>query len=271
MAGDARNGLFDKIFDPEYRRNLNQATRQVPLLRALYVLCIPLAKVLVRLNCSPTIITHASNLLACGAVAALAWAQNPWLFPALWLAALFFDIADGIVARTTKRSSASGSFYDHMSDQVKVMALFLGAGLRYDSTTIWVLCYATGAGFLFMSVVNQVHAVRSLRLSAGAGDPGAGARAPADVRQTNTGARGALRSFLRRHPRLREVLIGIHASIFVMYGNSMLLVLPLAFGESWAVATLAFFGIVTLRSLLLLLAAAARVNRELTSSGIPWK
>ena len=261
--------LLDRVFDPEYRRNLNRATLQVPLLRALYLLCIPLSKALVQLGWSPTSITHVSNLLAVGAVAALIWAENPWLFPALWLAALFFDMADGTVARTTGRASASGSFYDHMSDQIKVIALFLGAGLRYETTTIWILCYAVGTGFLFMTVVNQILALRSLRLSvrsrvheqedAGTGPPPTG------------GARGALRSFLRRHPRLRSTLLGIHASIFAMYGNSMLLVLPLGLGETWAIATLAFFAIVTLRSLLRILIAVAKVNRQLALTGIPWK
>lgn len=261
--------LLDRVFDPEYRRNLNQATLRVPLLRALYLLCIPLSKALVRLGWSPTSITHVSNLLAIGAVAALIWAENPWLFPALWLASLFFDIADGTVARTTGRASASGSFYDHMSDQVKVIALFLGAGLRYETATIWVLCYAVGTGYLFMTVVNQVLALRSLRLST---RPRAREQEqPGTDMPPATGMRGALRSFMRRHPRLRSTLLGIHASIFDMYGNSMLLVLPLGLGETWAIATLAFFAIVTLRSLLLLLIAAANVNRQLALTGTPWK
>jgi phosphatidylglycerophosphate synthase len=262
--------LLDRVFDPEYRRNLNKVTLQVPLLRALYLLCIPLSKTLVRLGWSPTSITHVSNLLAVGSVAALIWAENPWLFPALWLAALFFDIADGIVARTTGQASATGSFYDHMSDQVKVMALFLGAGLRYDTTTIWILCYAVGTGFLFMTVVNQIYALRSLRLSVRAGARGKQepeAAVPPPAAET----RGALRSFVRRHPRLRSTLIGIHASIFVMYGNSMLLVLPLAFGETWAIATLAFFGLITLRSLLLVLKEMVKVNRQFAHAGVPWK
>ena len=258
--------LLDRIFDPEYRRNLNPATRQVPLLHALYLLCIPLSKALVRLNCSPTFITHLSNVSAAAAVAALAWAENAWLFPVLWLTALFFDIADGIVARTTRRTSASGSFYDHMSDQVKVIALFLAAGIRYGSTTVWILCYVVCAGFLFMTVVNHVYAVRSLRLSTRPDRPTA---APS---LADPGApRAALRSFLSRHPRLRRVLLGLHASIFIMYGNSMLLVLPLGLGETWATATLAFFGLVTLRSLLLIIAGVARVNQQLTLAGIPWK
>ena len=259
--------LLDRIFDPEYRRNLNQATRQVPLLHALYLLCIPLSKALVRLDCSPTFITHLSNVSATAAVAALLWAENAWLFPVLWLTALFFDIADGIVARTTRRTSASGSFYDHMSDQVKVIALFLAAGIRYGSTTVWILCYVVCTGFLFMTVVNHVYAVRSLRLSTRLDRPDS---APGRT-DSSRGPRGALRSFLSRQPKLRQALVGLHASIFVMYGNSMLLVLPLGLGETWAVATLAFFGLVTLRSLLLVIAGVARVNQQLTLAGLPWK
>ena len=269
MQSENRLSLFDRVFDPEYRRSLNQVTMQVPLLRALYLLCIPLSKALVRLGWSPTSITHVSNLLAVGSVAALIWAENPWLFPVLWLAALFFDIADGIVARKTGSASASGSFYDHMSDQLKVVALFLGAALRYETATVWILCYAVGTGFLFMTVVNQILALRSLRLSVRSGaqeQPQAPATPPPAA-----AARGALRSFVRRHPRLRSALIGIHASIFVMYGNSMLLVLPLAFGETWAIATLAFFGVVTLRSLLLVLVAAVKVNRQFAHAGVHWK
>lgn len=260
MQSETRIPLLDRVFDPEYRRALNPVTLQVPLLRLLYLFCIPLSKALVRLGCSPTSITHVSNLLAIGSVAALIWAENPWLFPALWLASLFFDIADGIVARKTGRASAVGSFYDHMSDQVKVIALFLGTGLRYETATIWILCYTVGTGFLFMTVVNQVLALRSLRLSVRTTAHDTGKPPPGETR-------GALRSFMHRYP----MLLGIYRSIFFMYGNSMLLILPLAFGETWAIATLVFFGVVTLRSLVLVLVAAVKVNRQFAHAGVPWK
>jgi hypothetical protein len=45
--------------------------------------------------------------------------KNPFIFPVFWLLGLFFDISDGMVARITKQTSASGSFYDHISDQVR--------------------------------------------------------------------------------------------------------------------------------------------------------
>jgi phosphatidylglycerophosphate synthase len=258
----APRSLVDRLFDPAYRQNLNPATRQVPLLYALYFLCIPLSKSLVRLGVTPTTITHMSNALAIGAVASLAFAASPWWFPLLWLAALCFDIADGTVARTTGAASAQGSFYDHMSDQAKVAALFLCTGARYDTTEIWLLSYAAGATFLFLSVVNQVYGTRSLRLKLGT--PAASAEAPPQTR-------GALSRFMRSNPRLKALLLGVWASVFLMYGNSMVLVLPLSFGADWAVATLLFFWIVTLYNLAGVLRAATRVNAQLTAARIPWK
>jgi len=266
-----RSSLFDYFFDPEYRANFNVATRQVPLVWLMYMLCIPLSKMLVWLNCAPTTVTHISNLLAVASVICLGSGADPWLFVFLWVASLFFDIADGTVARVTGKSSASGSFYDHMSDQVKVIALFLAAALRYDIPTIWILSYLVNAGFLFMTVVNQVSAMRSLRLSQHGTPGGAPATSGGDVGQTRAVGVGALRSMLRRHPGLKRVLLGIYVSIFAIYGNSFLLVIPLAFGETWAVGTMIFFGIVVLRSLFVLLAQSARVNRELTSRRISWK
>jgi len=257
--------LLDRAFDKSYRSNLNRATRDVPLLWLIYVTCIPLAKVCVQLKLSATTISHLSNLLAAFAVAALIWVENPWAFPLLWLAALFFDIADGIVARVTRTATASGSFYDHMSDQVKVIALFLGTGVRYATDEIWILSFATCTAFLFMNLVNQIYALRSLKLAHGipvARELSAGESSPPT---------GALRSFLRRHPRLRSIARGAYASVFSMYGNSMLLLLPIGLGDQWALVTLAVFGIVTLHSLAMILVAVGRVNQELSRNAIPWK
>lgn len=262
------SSLLNKLFDPQYRAHLNQATREVPLLYALYVLCIPMSKVLIRFGVSPTVITHFSNLLAIIAVAALVWAPNPWWFPALWTLSLFFDIADGIVARATKRSSAVGSFYDHVSDQVKVILLFFGAGLRYDESLIWILSYFAGTTFLLVAVVNQISAHRAFRVSVHRAEP---APAPAPAPVDAHGLRQVLRSYLRRHPRLRSLLWGTYLSIFAMYGNSMLLVLPLSFGREWAVVGSVLFWIVAARSLIVVLRFAHRTNRQLADLGIRWK
>ena len=267
----SRASFLDRVLDRKYRDSLNRATREVPLLHWLYITCIPLSKACVRLGLSPTTISHCSNALAMLAVTALAWSDNPWLFPLLWVAALYFDVADGIVARVTGKATASGSFYDHMSDQVKVILLFLATGLRYDSSSIWILSFVVCAGFLFMNLVNQVHALRSLRLSLGTAATQAPHEQTDETAKPAKGLRAQLRSSMRRCPRLRSALLGVYASIFAMYGNSMLFVLPLGLGKIWAIATLTFFGIITLHSLANLLASASRVNRQLGIHAIPWK
>jgi hypothetical protein len=76
---------------------------------------------------------------------------------------------------------------------------------------------------------------------------------------------------MRANPRLKALLLGVWASVFLMYGNSMVLVLPLSFGADWAVATLLFFWAVTLYNLVGVLRAATRVNAQLAAARIPWK
>jgi len=265
-----RASLVDRVFDRKYRDSLNRATREVPLLHLLYLTCIPLSKACVRLRLSPTMISHGSNALAMLAVAALAWSDKPWLFPLLWIAALYLDIADGIVARVTNTATASGSFYDHMSDQVKVILVFLAAGLRYESTNVWILSFLVSAGFLFMNLVNQILALRTLRLSLGTANQ-VPDQPTGQVEEPAKGFRARVRSALCQHPGMRNVLVGAYASVFAMYGNSMLFVLPLGLGEVWAIATLIAFGIITLRSLAIILASTSHVNRQLGIHAIPWK
>jgi hypothetical protein len=264
--------LFDSIFDPAYRKGLNQATREVPLLKFLYLTSIPLAKLLAYLGLRPNTITSISNVVALVGIGTVLWAENPWYFPLLWILALLFDMADGIVARVTGQSSASGSFYDHMSDQVKVILLFLAVGLRYDNLLVWVLVYSTNALFLFMGVVNQVCAVRTLKLAqtTSTSTPGF-IPEPGSAAGRGSGIRAMVKHFLAGHPRLKKWALGSFASIFVMYGNSMILVLPLSFGETWAIGTMLFFSLVTLRSLLVILRTAAGINRGLQSANASWK
>ncbi len=266
--------LIDLLFDPKYRSGLNQATRAVPLLRWLYLLAVPLAKLLHGLKLTPNSITHLSNLAAIAAVACLAWAANPWWFPLLWTAALLLDMADGIVARTHGLGSAMGSFYDHMSDQVKVILVFLAVGLRHDTQQMWILTYSTCTLFLFTNIVNQVQGMRALRL-ANAESNAAEETSAASTKLASAAASSSFRNWLRRvlavRPRLKGFLLGVYASIFVMYGNAMMLLLPLSFSKAWAAGTLLFFCMVTLRSLLAIIKSVAGINGRLSAMNASWK
>lgn len=267
--------LIDTIFDPAYRKGFNPATNDVPLLKVLYLMTIPLAKLLARLNIKPNTITSISNVVALMGIGALIWGENPWVFPALWLAALLFDMADGIVARVTGQSSASGSFYDHMSDQIKVILLFLAVALRYDSLLIWVLVYITNALFLFMGIVNYVCMARTLKLGCSSVSSNLGnAATPAVTAHkeiSSGGVRGVLKRFFMHHPRLKKWALGAFASVFVMYGNSMVLLLPLSFGKEWAIATLLLFSLITFRSLVSIMRMVVEVNRGFGRAGTSWK
>ena len=106
--------------DKDYLKFFNNATKTVPILKFLYIINIPLVKLLIHLKLTPFTISTISNLLAFLALLALFFEYNPIIFSILWIMSLFFDIADGIVARKTSSSSANGSFYDHFSDQIKV-------------------------------------------------------------------------------------------------------------------------------------------------------
>ena len=152
-----------KIFNSNYSQYFNKSTQDIPLLFLLNVFCIPLSKLLIFLRLKPSTITSISNIFSLLAVLSLLYAKNPFIFPVFWLLGLFFDISDGMVARITKQTSASGSFYDHISDQVKFILLFVACGLRYGDTAIWILSYAASTFFLFMTVLNQGLSYRKLR------------------------------------------------------------------------------------------------------------
>jgi phosphatidylglycerophosphate synthase len=258
--------LIRWLFDPKFCAAINQAAQTIPLLRILYLCSVPIAKIFEALGIRPNVITTISNFIALSALAALVFAESPWMFSVLWVLALFVDMADGIVARATKQSSAQGSFYDHMSDQVKVILLFFSVGLRYDDTQIWALTYAINGLFLLTNIINQVYSVRSMRL---VNAESKNVEKP-DVNSVAI-PRSRIKQFFDRRPRFKSVILGVYASFFVMYGNAMVLLVPLSFSRDWAVGTLLFFGLVTARSLWMIIRLAMEVNRQLTQSNTSWK
>ena len=231
---------------------------------------VPLAKLLATIGLNPNAITSISNLLAIASVVTLVWVENPWWFPLLWLMALFFDMADGIVARVTGQTSASGSFYDHMTDLLKLILLFMGVGLRYDEVGIWLLAYSVNALFLFTIIVSHVNSSRSKRL-AEAESVRSEATSKASSVVVQEDSKSKLKIFMARHPRIKAWLLAVYSSVFVMYGNAMVLLLPLSFGKAWAVGAMILFALVTSRSLLQSLRAVAIVNRRFGEINASWK
>ncbi|HEY3432203.1 MAG TPA: CDP-alcohol phosphatidyltransferase family protein [Rhodocyclaceae bacterium] len=261
------------FFDERFIQGFNPATRSVPLLYFLYLSAVPLAKVLIVCRIKPNSITTLSNLTAIAGLVFLVLGSSAWLFPMMWMLALFLDIADGIVARVTGQASAQGSFYDHMSDQVKVIALFLCVALRYDEHAVWIVAFAANGLFMFYGVVNQFYYARTLLLSRAA--PAAvqqsvGSRQASEISNQTT-ERGLIKSFFDRHPFAKKCVLGVYASLFVMYGNCMILLLPVSIGWEWAMASMLLFGLVTFRSLVEVVRNTIKVNKQIAQAKISWR
>jgi hypothetical protein len=91
------------------------------------------------------------------------------------------------------------------------------------------------------------------------------------VESASSGIANSFRSALNDWPRLKKFIRGMYLSVFLVYGNAMVLLLFLSFGETAALLTMSLFSIVMARGLWQLLRAAHQVNRQLTRHSIPWK
>lgn len=260
------------FFDERFIQGFNPATRSVPLLYFLYLSTVPLAKLLIVCRIKPNSITTLSNLTAIVALVFLVQGASAWLFPMAWMLALFLDIADGIVARVTGQSSAQGSFYDHMSDQVKVIALFLCVALHYDEYAVWIVAFAVNGLFMFYGVVNQFCSVRTLLLNRVA--PVAvqqPMRSQQDSEISYQTERGSVKLFFDRYPFAKKFALGVYASLFVMYGNCMILLLPVSMGREWAVTSMLLFGMVTFRSLVEVVRNTIKLNKQIAQVKASWR
>lgn len=128
----------------------------IPVLYFLYIVSAPLAWLLIKLRLTPSTITTISNIVAILALYIILVHDNFIIFFLLWVFALIFDICDGMVARVTKQQSAHGSFYDHFTDQIKILLLFLVAGLHYDTKLVWILTFLTATFFLLNAFLNYM-------------------------------------------------------------------------------------------------------------------
>lgn len=263
--------MIHLFFDERYIQGFNPATRSVPLLYFLYLSTVPLAKLLIACRIKPNSITTLSNLTAIAGLVFLVQGSSAWLFPMAWMLALLLDIADGIVARVTGQSSAQGSFYDHMSDQVKVIALFLCVALRYDEYLVWIVAFAVNAIFMFYGVVNQLCYARTLLLNRAA----AAAQQPMTSLQDGEirlkTERSSVKLFFDRYPITKKFVLGVYSSLFVMYGNCMIILLPVSTAREWAVASMLLFGLVTLRSLVEVLRNTIKLNKQIAQAKASWR
>lgn len=90
----------------------------------MYVVALPVARLLVAAGCSANVITGLSFVLAAFSCVALLLDQNV-IFGILWLLSILLDLCDGMVARLKQTASAGGFDIDSFADILKMVMLFL--------------------------------------------------------------------------------------------------------------------------------------------------
>jgi phosphatidylglycerophosphate synthase len=134
----------------------NVSTVDIPFLYFLYICSVPLAMLFVKFKLKPNTITTFSNISAIVSFYFIVVDYNFLYFFFFWILALFLDISDGMVARATDKKSANGSFYDHFTDQVKIILLFFSTAIYFDTKEIWILTFLTSTLFLLYAYISYM-------------------------------------------------------------------------------------------------------------------
>lgn len=249
---------------------LNKATQTIPVLWLFYVIFIPLAKVLMYFRISPNIITTISNILVLLSLYFLFIPANPIFFSICWLLALGFDVCDGMVARKCNLATANGSFYDHTSDQLKLILLFLVIGLKYQDSVIWVISFIGCSSFLLLVAINNTLSYRSLRLEIITNKHN---NAPQidSFKQNARPFRNRLKLFLNKFPLFKNAILGIYNSIFILQGNVMIYLAILSFGRNIVIFMSLYFIFIVLLSITKLLKNNIIVNNKIHELKGAWK
>ena len=106
----------------------------------LYAFAYPIAIIFKRIGFSPNLVTIISTLFAILAFVSLI-KSNLILFNIFWGNSFLLDYTDGTLARLTNKVGKSALRIDHVSDQLKIILIFLGFGIYYDCKEIWILTF----------------------------------------------------------------------------------------------------------------------------------
>lgn len=205
------------------KSKFNPIVESLPLLKYMYIISYPLAKILAQLKVSPNFITTISNLLIVVAIFSL-FKGSIFGFIILWILAEIFDICDGTVARINGLSSETGAFYDHFSDQVKIFLFFLTLTFYFDDEFISILSFIVlGVFFLYMDI-NKRSEILRLKQNI----------------QVKSSTESLDLSLMRK----------IYNQIFMIHGHTMAIIPFMVLSDEIAYFGLVLFLIITLKNLL---------------------
>ena len=184
----------------------------------------PLAKLLAKCNVHPNIITLTSNVLVVISFYFL-FSQEIILFIVFWITAEVFDICDGTVARLTGKTSESGAFFDHFSDQVKIFLFFICISLYFKSEIITLLAFLSAGIFLLYIDISKRVEIFKLKY-------------PGSSKSENNNNSDT--TFLRK----------IYNHIFLIHGHTMVILPFFVISNDVAILGLSFFIVVAFKNFL---------------------
>ncbi|MFA5879140.1 MAG: CDP-alcohol phosphatidyltransferase family protein [Candidatus Margulisiibacteriota bacterium] len=249
---------------------LNQATKTIPVLWLFYISFIPLTKVLIFFKITPNIITTVSNIFVLIACYFLFIPASPIFFSIFWLLALGFDVCDGMVARKCKLATANGSFYDHTSDQLKLIFLFLTIALKYNDIVIWTIAFLSCSLFLFLGVLNNVANFRELKLE-NIEAKSHNEKIKEHLQENVVIHKNWFKLILNKMPLLKKIILGVYNSMFILQGNVMIYLAVLSFGRNVVICTLFYFIFVVLLAIKNSIKSNVRVNSRIYELKGSWK
>lgn len=197
------------------------AIKNNPILRFTYWMTFPLVLAAKSAKLTPNFVTAASLLTGIFACVSLGF-QNVGLFFMFWTTSYLLDFVDGTLARMTSKLSSFPLDIDHFSDLIKLSLMFIGFGLYYSETVVWLLSSLAMFGFLFWDSINSGARVVEMRSFAKPLGQTPNFSEPRACRPVIRSASliSRTRKILRKHPFLKTcetLFLSIHAHTFLVF------------------------------------------------------
>jgi len=220
------------------------AIQNNPIAVMLYLAAVPIAVSFKKIGLSPNYVTLLSLVFSLCALGALALENLLW-FLFFWFLAYLLDFVDGTLARMTGQVGKSALRVDHITDLIKISAIFLGFSLFYEDTLIKVLSFVSATGYLFYTTLNhELDWVSQLSSHVDAQIPKS--ESVACERPLLEG----LKSYIKSRRRIKKIALSF-LSILQINGHTLLIFFLIPVNYYFAVSLLLYFiFIVILQSLL---------------------
>ena len=225
------------------------------LLLIMYRFAYPFSVLLNKLRLSPNQITTQSLVFSILSFIALVLDEGVVWFSIFWGVSVLLDFCDGTVARMTDRVSTLAFRYDHMSDLFKISLIFLGVGIRYDNSLVWVVTSSVLFLFMYFTVLNQeVINVRKLveknkQLSRSKVDTSITSSKPAVVSGNRIRDRYRIIAWIVKYDSLYKAYRLLWPPLITINGHTLLLFFLFPHGPELAVWSLSYFGLIALVSI----------------------